>query len=809
MKAIKSPYLFVLLTIVLAGWTMAGERTVKEYRAVRTGQAPKMDGRLDDPCWAAAPPETSFTQRYPDERKPPTEKTEFRVLYDNANLYIGVRAYDKSPKGIVGRLARRDVGVSSDWIQIDLDPYHDHLTGLKLAVNPAGTKLDWAYYEDTQEDLSWDGVWEGVASRDSLGWSTEIRIPFSILRFKPGPNISFGLNVCRGVERRKEEVLWVPIYRGESGWISLAGNLTGLQGISPPRHLELLPYTVSRLDSKPKDPLTNPKGTSFAQRLGLDLKYGLASNLTLDATANPDFGQVEADPMVLNLSAYETFYPEKRPFFLEGATIFNTPMTLFYSRRIGKALYEGGTQFDVNYGTDEIKKFPEYATILSAGKLTGKAGNVSLGLLNDVTEEAYATVDSAGTEHRRLVEPLTNLFVGRTKADFGSSSIGLLGTAVNRKGSEPAATGGLDWRWRFAKNTYGFTGQLAGSRAGTTGDRRNGWGTDVKLSKDSGKYLRGNVGYRAFSPEFRINDLGYLRRNDWTIGYGTLEIVKEDRPFGPFRSAELSLTDQYAQNFHHEKLLREKSLEVDLSTRNFWYFGGGGGWDDQAYDDRVTRGGPVMVSPATTWVFGWLNSDSRKVLSVNPNASVWSAQDGSRGGEASLYTVLNPASNLNFTFGPGYSWSRNLAQWVTNVDSNGDGVYDHFVFGELRSRTLDLTTRANITFTPNLSFQLYAQPYLATGHYERTKELLLAKSYEFGPYDPGYSPDFNEKSLRGNAVLRWEYRPGSTLYLVWSQNRYEGIADPGDFSPRRDLSTLMRAQGENVFMMKVNYWFNL
>ena len=799
----------IFLIGLLAGIAPAEERTVKEYRAVRTEQAPKMDGRLDDPCWAASPPETSFTQRYPDERKAPTEKTEFRVLYDNANLYIGVRAYDKSPKGIVGRLARRDVGVSSDWIQIDLDPYHDHLTGLKLAVNPAGTKLDWAYYEDTQEDLSWDGVWEAIPSRDSLGWCAEFRIPFSILRFKPGPNISFGLNVCRGVERRKEEDMWMPIYNGESGWISLAGNLTGLQGISPPRYLELLPYTVSRLDSKPKDPLTNPKGTSFAQRLGLDLKYGLASNLTLDATAYPDFGQVEADPMVLNLSAFETFYPEKRPFFLEGATAYYTPMTLFYSRRIGKALYEDGTQFDVNYGTDVIKKFPEYATILAAGKLTGKAGNVSLGLLNGVTNEAYATVDSAGAERRRLVEPLTNYFVGRTKADFGASSLGLLGTAVSRKGSEPAATGGLDWRWRFAKNTYGFTGQLAGSRAGTTGDRRNGWGTDVKLSKDAGKYLRGNLSFRAFSPEFRINDLGYLRRNDWAFGYGTIAFVKEDKPFGPFRSAELYLIDQYAQNFRREKLLREKGLDVDFSTRNFWYFGGGGGRDDQVYDDRVTRGGPVTLNSVNHYAYAWVSSDSRKLIVVNPSVSTWRSRDQSHGGEATLSASLNLASNAKLSFSPGYTWGMLRKLWVTNVDSDGDGADDRFVFGDLKERILDLTTRADLTLSPSLSLQLYAQPYLAVGHYERFDEILVPKTYIYAPYDLGYSPDFNDKSLRGNAVLRWEYRPGSTLFLVWSQNRYEGTLDPGDFSPRRDLSTLMRAQGENVFMMKVNYWFNL
>jgi len=809
MKLVKNAVLTVFLISLLAGIVPAEERTVKEYRAVRTEQAPKMDGRLDDPCWAASPPETSFTQRYPDRGKAPTEKTEFRVLYDNANLYIGVWAYDKSPKGIVGRLARRDVGVSSDWIQIDLDPYHDHLTGLSIAVNPAGTKLDWSYYNDEEQDMSWDGVWEGVTSRDSLGWCAEFRIPFSILRFKPGPDLVFGFNVNRVVERRKEEVLWVPIYRGESGWMSRTGHLTGLRSIARPRSLELLPYAVSRAVSRPKDPLTNPKGTSYDGRLGLDLKYGLASNLTLDATAYPDFGQVEADPMVLNLSAFETFYPEKRPFFLEGATAYYTPMTLFYSRRIGKALYEGGTQYDVNYGTDEVKKFPEFATILGAGKLTGKVGNVSLGLLNGVTGEAYATVDSSGVERRRLVEPLTNFFVGRTRADFGSSSLGLLGTAVSRKGSEPAATGALDWRWRFAKNTYSFTGQAARSRSGSFDDRKSGWGTDVKLSKNSGKYLRGNLGYRAFSPEFRINDLGYLRRNDWAIGYGTLEIVKEDRPFGPFRSAELSLTDQYAQNFHREKLLREKSLDVEFSTRNFWYFGAGGGRSDQVYDDRVTRGGPVTLNSVNHYVFGWISSDGRKRVVVNPWVSAWRTWDQSHGGEATVTASLNLASNAKLSFSPGYTWGMMRKFWVTNVDEDGDGSYDHFVFGDLKERTLDLTTRADLTLSPSLSFQLYAQPYLAAGHYERFDELLVPKTYIYAPYDLGYSPDFNEKSLRGNAVLRWEYRPGSTLYLVWSQNRYEGALDPGDFSPRRDLRTLMRAQGENVFMMKVNYWFNL
>lgn len=805
----KISFLAIFIACLLAGGAVAGERVVKEYRVVRTAQAPKIDGKLDDPCWASAPPETSFTQTYPDRGKPPTEKTEFRVLYDNANLYIGVRAYDRYPDKIKSPLARRDQAPESDWIQIDLDPYHDHTTGLKLVVNPAGTKIDAAYYEDTQEDWSWDGVWEAATSRDSTGWCAVFKIPFSILRFKPGPDLTFGLNVNRVIERRNEDDLWMPIYRGESGWMSLAGHLTGLKGIAPPRRLELLPYAVSKADSKPKDPLTNPKGTSFAQHLGLDLKYGLASNLILDATVNPDFGQVEADPMVLNLSAYETFYPEKRPFFLEGATTFNTPMTLFYSRRIGKALYQGGTQYSVNATTDAVKQFPDFAPILTAGKLTGKVGKVSLGILDGVTDKAYATVDSSGVELKRLVEPRSNYLVLRSKADLGASSLGLLGTAVSREGLEPAGTGGLDWKWRFAKNTYSFRGQVAGSRAGETGDRKNGYGTVINMNKDAGKYLMWTLDYEAYSPELRLNDLGYLKRSDWRYGYLWVEARKDDRPFGPFRSGYWNLNVERGWNFANDELVHDINVNTNLATRNWWYFGGGGGYAWQTYDDKAARGGPLIVTPANAWVFGWLNSDSRKALSVNPNLSYWRGQDLSRGGDVNLLATLNLASNVNFTFGPDYTWACNLGQWVTNVDDNGDGVYDHFVFGELESRILNLTTRANITFTPTLSFQLYVQPYLATGHYGRIYELKAPRSYEFAPYDLGYSPDFNQKSLRGNAVLRWEYRPGSTLYLVWSQNRYEGIADPGDFSPQRDFRTLMRTQGENVFMMKVNYWLNL
>jgi hypothetical protein len=800
---------FAFILVFLAGNAFSNEIQRKSFNAVYTSQAPKIDGRLDDTCYRACPCDSTFTQRYPDEGKLATEITEFRVLYDRANLYFTIRAYDSKPMEIIGHLVRRDEDSKSDWICIDLDPYLDRRSGFSFVINPAGVKMDGIIFNNTDFDKSWDGVWDGAAKRDSLGWCAEFKIPFSILRFKHKPNLTFGLNIMRGIIRKMEADQWALIPMSEPGWVSRAGNLTGIEDIAKPKYLELLPYEVTRVESKPKDPKTNPKGTDYSGRLGGDLKYGVASNLTLDISVNPDFGQLEADPQVLNLTAYETFYPEKRPLFLEGSALFVTPIQMFYSRRIGKALYEGETRFPVNENTGAVKNFPDFAPILAAGKLTGKAEKVSLGLLEGVTGEAYAILDSSGVERQRLVEPLTNFFVLRSKIDIGSSNVGFLGTAVSRNQSEPGTTGGLDWIWRFAKNAYSFKGQFAGSRAGLTGDRENGFGTVIKLNKEIGKYFLWTLNYEAYSPEFGVNDLGYLSRNNLRFGSLWAQVKKVDRPFGPFQNWYGNLIVKRGLNFHHDELIHEMNVNTSLGTRNWWTFGGGVGHTWQTYDDRATRGGSLVVNPASSHVSTWLNTDSRKPLCVKPNVSLWHSMDGSRGGNTSFYTLLNFASNISLSFSPGYSWSLNRAQWITNVDDNGDEIYDHYVFGELLSKTLDLTTRTDITFTPNLSFQLYGQPFLAVGHYERIKELLYPKSYEFVPYNMSYSPDFNEKSLRGNAVLRWEYGPGSTLFLVWTQNRYNDLNNPGDFSPRRDLSTLLHTQSENVFVVKANYWLNL
>ena len=329
------------------------------------------------------------------------------------------------------------------------------------------------------------------------------------------------------------------------------------------------------------------------------------------------------------------------------------------------------------------------------------------------------------------------------------------------------------------------------------------------LSKDAGKYLLWSLNYQAYSPDLKLNDLGYLKRSDWRYGNLWVQARKDDRPFGLLRSCCGTLNLSRNWNFHQDELIKEMRIDMNFFTRNWWYFDEGVGHDWQTYDDRATRGGPLLLNPANSWAYVCLKSDSRNPIVLNPNMSLWRTASGSQGGDVSCFTVLNILSNIRFSFGPEYSWSFDRAQWITNVDQNVDGIFDHFVFGELRSKTLNLTARADITVTPNLSFQLYTQPFLAAGHYEEIKELLHNKSYDFGPYNLGYSPDFNMKSLRGNAVFRWEYRPGSTLFLVWTQNRYNDVENPGDFSPRRDLFTLFLTQSENVFMLKVNYWFNL
>ncbi len=410
------------------------EDTVKSITAIRINEGAKIDGVLDENFWQQAPRSGDFIQYQPDEGKPATESTFVRVAYDDDALYVGVDLYDSKPDKIISRLTRRDRWADNDLFNVIIDSHHDHQTAYAFTLYVSGTQKDSYYYNDNWSDDSWDGIWDSAARRTSSGWTAEFKIPFHCLRFASEQNPVWGIYFSRQIRHNNELDRWVYIPEKASGFVSHFGHLKGLDKIPAPKRLEVLPYAVSYEQTEPKN-LGNPDGRDFFGNVGFDLKYGITSNITLDATVNPDFGQVEADQTVLNLTTFETFYQEKRPFFLEGFKIFETPADLFYSRRIGKMPSQ------IPDGVDYYLKKPSSTTILAAGKLSGKTkGGTSIGILEAVTQREKAEfMHEDGYRKTEVIEPEANYFVGRVMQDIlRNSTVGVMLTAVNQKSFQPA-----------------------------------------------------------------------------------------------------------------------------------------------------------------------------------------------------------------------------------------------------------------------------------------------------------------------------------------------------------------------------------
>ncbi|MCC7263910.1 MAG: carbohydrate binding family 9 domain-containing protein [Candidatus Latescibacteria bacterium] len=801
------PAVVFMLLLGGAGGMWAEEAPRKAMVAVRVNPtAPKIDGVLDDEAWQHAPRFGGFTQRIPNEGQPATDSTTVQFAYDDKSLYVAIMCYDKEPDKIAAGLTRRDqFPYSADWVHLSIDSNLDRQTAYSFFLTTAGALVDGYYYNDDQQDRTWDGVWDGRAHIGDQGWGAEFKIPFSILRFSPQEENIMGLNVDRYTTHTRENVFWAFILEKEKGWVSRFGDLRGIKGISPPKSREILPYAVARSTFEPQNS-ANPNGRDSFTNLGVDMRYGLASNISLNATINPDFGQVEADPAVLNLSVFETFYEERRPFFVEGGQLFQTPFQLFYSRRVGRQPGRLG----LPAGYEETNR-PESTSILGAVKLTGKsAGKTSFGLIEAVTGEEHATGESVGLGvHRFLVEPRTNYLVGRLQQDLfrGNSNVGVLATAVNRANSGAAYTGGMDWNLFWHNNMYQVSGQVVGSRAEDFGSIRSGYATQAELGKPSG-LVQGNIRYEALSPGFDINDLGFVSR----VGTQALQAwlgPRQYQPFGPFRERDLDINVNIGWNYDRLVYQKEISISPDLELKNYWWIWGGVTHKFQTLDDLDTRGGPPIEKPASTSAWFGVGSDSRK--SVGGDFSVdWERNaEGSTWRSVSLQIEARPSTQVEFSLQPRYTRNNNDAQWVANVDDNGDGTQDHFVYGELESQVFEVTGRCSWVFTRDLTLQLYLQPFVAVGDYGKYKELARPKSYAFTPY-PGlsFNPDFRRRSLRSNLVLRWEDLPGSTLFLVWSQARQDRAANP-ELQPWGNLRRSFADEGSNLFLVKLSYWMNI
>ena len=785
------------------------EKTGKEVHAFRIrGSPPRIDGRLDDEVWGNAQVIDDFVQEDPDNMVPPTERTVVQFAYDDRFLYLSAHCYSRDASTIRTGLGRRDNFPESDVVAFGLDPRHDHMNAYVFRVNASGVQADQTYFDDTNSNSDYDGVWEVATEVTPAGWDAEFRIPFSQMRFSvpSGGNVVWGLQVRRELAQRGETDNWVPRPRGQQGQVSRWGHLVFDERLAPPRRVELLPYTLGRFEKA--------SGTSQQRSIGAgtDLRLGIGPSATLSATLNPDFGQVEADPAVLNLSIFESFFPEKRPFFLEDSRIFVLPYNQiqdFYSRRIGQT----PGRFDLQTGDTLVRK-PDNTTILGAAKLTGKSSGWTYGALTAWTAREYATVDATTqdtdghdmvTRVERLIEPMTSYSIGRVQRDIlhGSSTVGTIATAVVRERDAGAFTGGGDYNIRWGSNRYVWNGHWLGTRAPISGTVKSGFAGVTNVSY-SGKYLGVNGHYDHISPTFRNADLGFLssRTNKNEINGGVN--LNQPDPRNVFRAQNYFVTAN--RRWNDEGLVFDRFIGAgtNLNFQNFWHVYLNYFYNFDRLDDLDTRGGPPIVRPKNDNINFGVGTDSRKRWNLFTNASFGHDDGGGWNGFLAPNLRLQPSSRLQTSIGASYNWGVDAAQWIQNVDADGDGIEDN-VYGRLRRNILNITGRATYAFSRDMTLEAFLQPFVAVGQYANIGKLALPSSFDFAPVSLEANPDFNRKSLRSTVVLRWEYVRGSTVFFVWNLSTSD-TSRPGVFSPSRDFGNAFSAPGTNVFAVKLNYW---
>jgi hypothetical protein len=779
------------------GEPAAAVKVGKILHALRLAEPPRIDGHLEDEAWQQAERAEGLVQWEPDNMAPLSERTVVQVAYDDRYLYVAVRCDDSQADGIKGPLTRRDESrnAATDLIAVGFDPRHDHQTGYVFMTNPAGVQNDFFFFNDEQVDRDFDAVWEVRATRDDLGWTAEFRIPFSQLRFDraAASETIWGLGVRREISRKGESGEWTGRPRGERGNVSRWGHLVFADALKPPRRLEVLPYALGRLERGVPDP-------TGAASAGADLRVGLGTATTLAATVNPDFGQVELDPAVLNLSVFETFFPEKRPFFLEDSRTFVPSFgifQLFHSRRIGRQPARFSDAID-----EEIVHRPEQTSVLGAAKLTGKASGWTYGALSALTAREHAKVGSARRDV--LLEPLTSYNVVRVQRDVwsGSSNIGAIATAVVREQDADAFAGGLDYTLRWNRNRDQWNGHWAVTHAPGAGGTRTDMGGVTNLNVTR-KHWSIFTHYDHFGRDFSVNDLGFLRSrvNSHQLNGGVN--LEQPDPGKVFR--RIALFTNVGQSWNNDRLVfgRFVGTGVSLQLLNYWSIDAFTGRGFRVLDDLDTRGGPPIVRPADVGADVFVNSDSRKSWRLSIGGGANRDEEGGWSARLGPSLRLQPSTRLQTTIGANYNTARDIAQWIANHDVDEDGAVDH-VYGTLRRNVVDVTLRGTFALHRDLALQLYLQPFVAVGDYTDIRRLARPGSFDFTPVVLVDNPDFNSKSLRGNVVLRWEYVRGSTLFVVWNMSK-SNAARPGTFSPLRDLGDAFGGEGPQVFMVKLNY----
>jgi len=867
----------ILALIIASATVLAQTPEKKRYRAVEITNPPQIDGILDDDAWQEGEWIDDFTQFEPYNGRPSSQRTEFKIVFDANNIYVAIKAFDTAPDSIVQRLTRRDQ-VDGDMVGVAFDSYHDQRTAFIIGLSTGGVKFDRLMSNNGQtEDNTWDPNWWGKATINDEGWVAEMKIPFSQLRFEKNSDGIWGLEVFRQLYRHNEMSFWQHIPKDAPGYVHLFGEIEGLENIKPRKIFDLTPYGVASLDKYPVQ-AGNPFATGRDYRLngGIDAKIGVTNNMTLDLTINPDFGQVEADPSEVNLTAYETYFEEKRPFFVEGKNItdFNIGLgdggigndNLFYSRRIGRR-----PQGYPSLQSNQYANVPRTATILTAAKLTGKTSNgLSIGFIETITAEEKAEIDTEGTRTFETVEPLTNYFVGRVQKDNnnGNTIVGGMFTSVNRRLTDnlenslhrAAYSGGVDITQYFREKTWMFNinasmSHVTGSDLAIVRTQRSsaryfqrpdadhfeldssrtsltGTGGRMQIVKSGNSHWTFMTAMVWKSPEFEINDIGYMREADNIIQVAYVG-YRQWEPKGFYRSYNLGLNQYSAWTLGGEHMVDGLNMHGNITFKNFWNANAGGELNFNSKSNAILRGGPIMNMPAS--FNSWYNAgtDSRKKLVFRVNGGFNRGFNGSsstaRIGASATY---KPVNTLAVRLNPSYSVSQNQLQYIGRRSFGGDNRY---IFGTIDQKVLSMSLRVDFNLTPDLTLQYWGQPFIASGTYSDFKRItnpsaaaysdrfevfpadrisLSGSTYqvdEDGNGSNDYSfgkPDFNVQEFLSNLVIRWEYNPGSTLYLVWSQTRSNFDAD-SMFAPGENLGDLFGVKPYNVFLIKFSYRFGI
>ncbi|NER12714.1 hydrolase [Leptobacterium flavescens] len=856
-------------------------KRVYTTKAIGDAQAPTIDGLLNDESWNIVEWDGDFIENRPDENTAPTQKTRFKILYDNKNLYIGVRCYDTEPDKIVKRLSRRD-GFAGDWIEINIDSYHDLRTAFSFNLTVAGVKGDEFVTDNGNNwDSSWNPIWYAKTNVDEEGWTAEMRIPLSQLRFGKSKEQIWGLQFTRRFFRGEERYVWQRVPQDAPGWVSEMGELHGLMDLVPQKQIEIQPYTVGSLETfeaEEGNPFRDGRESQLSG--GVDGKIGITNDLTLDFTINPDFGQVEADPSAIALDGFQIFFQERRPFFVENKNIFDYRFSnsqagntfgfdnIFYSRRIGR-----NPQGFPDTESNEFVDRPENTTILGAAKFSGKTKNGwSIGILESVTAKEYAEIDNEGERREEVVEPLTNYFVGRLQKDFNDRNtfIGGIFTATNRNLTDnldflrkSAFSGGFDFKHQWKNRAWYLAGNVIFSHVkgseeailntqesithlfqrvdashvevDPTRTSLTGTGGNIQLGKTANGHWRFESGFTWRSPELELNDIGFLRQADdlrhytW-IGYRTL------KPFSIFRNLGLNYNHWSAWDFEGNLNRLQWNVNSWANFQNNWF--GNLGFNYIAIDQSNTalRGGPRLRRSPRVNYWNNIGTDNRKKVRFNLSTSGSKALDNS-----TLAFNLNfglsyqPLNALRISAFPSYNINKDKLQFISNIDLGNNDI--RYLNGEIDQRTLSMSVRVNYTINPNLTIQYWGQPFISRGRYSNFKIVTDPQAASFndrflqyndsqigfnsgaglyevdentdGNIDFSFGdPDFAFVQFRSNLVLRWEYIPGSEIFLVWSQDISQA-GNPQDGLFRNLDNSILGSQPKNIFLIKATYRFVL